>query len=143
MILITGGVLLVLEVGFALFCFVDMALSPEHAVRFVPRWAWVLALLLFPAAASIAWTLAGSPRRVRLRARSAGAETTEPPDGVSVLPAPPAVPGSLGSLADDAAYVARLWEINEENERMLQRWEQDLRRREQALRLRSRGVDAA
>jgi hypothetical protein len=143
MILITGGVLLVLEVGFAVFCFVDMVLSPEHAVRWMPRWGWVLALLFFPVAAAVAWTLAGSPRRVRLRGQAATRAEARPAGPLPSREAPGPVPGSIGSLADDAAFLARLWEVNEETERFLQRWERDLRRREQALRARSRRVDAA
>ena len=141
MILLTGGLLLVVEIGLAVFCFADMALTPEASVQWLPRWGWALALLVFPFAGSLLWLFAARPRRQRQReGREATAQAPAPaPESESLVPS--VRPGSLGSLAEDAAFVARLWEINEENERMLQRWEKDLRRREDALRQRGARAD--
>ena len=44
----------------------------------------------------------------------------------------------FGSLEEDAALLAQLWDVNEEHERTLRRWEDDLSRREEALRQRLR-----
>ena len=49
----------------------------------------------------------------------------------------------LGSLEEDAALLAQLWDVNEEHERTLRRWEEDLSRREEALRQRLRREQAA
>ena len=148
MILLTSGLLLVLEVGLAVFCFVDMVLTPEPAVPYVPRWGWVLALLVFPLVGAVGWLVAGHPHRHRLRSGTPNADDTatgtapQAPDaGHTSWPAPART--SLGSLADDAAYLAHLWEVNEEQERILQRWEEDLRRREHALRDREGKLGAA
>ena len=57
----------------------------------------------------------------------------------------------FGSLEEDAALLAQLWDVNEEHEHTLRRWEDDLARREEALRqqlrrerpVRDRHMDAA
>ncbi len=51
--------------------------------------------------------------------------------------------GHFGSLEEDAALLAQLWDVNEEHERTLRRWEEDLSRREEALRQRLRREQAA
>src|ERR687884_530019 len=71
MIHLTDGILLVLEYGLAVFCFIDIAMSPEAAVPWIPRWGWIVALLILPVAGSIAWLVAGRPRRAKLRGRAA------------------------------------------------------------------------
>jgi hypothetical protein len=143
MIHLTDGILLVLEYGLAVFCFVDILRSPEAAVPWVPRWGWVVAVLVFPVAGSVGWLLAGHQRRVRIRSGKPAAEE----EGQSLDAAADAVrrarAGHLGSLEEDAALLAQLWDVNEEHERTLQRWEEDLSRREEALRQRLRREQAA
>ncbi|HYY12623.1 MAG TPA: PLDc N-terminal domain-containing protein, partial [Kineosporiaceae bacterium] len=67
MIHLTDGILLVLEYGFAVFCFVDIVRSPEAAVPWVPRWGWIIAVLVFPVAGAVGWIAAGHQRRLRIR----------------------------------------------------------------------------
>ncbi len=45
MIHLTNGILLVVEYGLAVFCFVDIVRSPEAAVPWMPRWGWIIAVL--------------------------------------------------------------------------------------------------
>src|SRR4051794_5991792 len=135
MIHLTEGVLLVLEYGLAVFCFVDVARADEAAVPWLPRWGWIVAVLVFPLAASITWLVVTRQSRGRLR-------------GTSTAPASGDVSGQVseavrrarachfGSLEEDAALLAQLWDVNEEHEETLRRWEADLRRREEALRQR-------
>jgi hypothetical protein len=145
MIHITDGILLVLEYGLALFCFIDVATSPEAAVPWIPRWGWIVAVLVFPAAGSIAWLVAGRPRRGKLRGVAAQAAVAADSDDVSG-PVSAAVRRArachFGSLEEDAALLAQLWDVNEEHEQTLRRWEDDLRRREDALRQRLRREQA-
>ena len=134
MIHLTDGILLVLEYGLAVFCFVDVLRSPEAAVPWMPRWGWIVAVLIFPLAGAVAWLAAGHQRRLRVRA---GAQAPEQ-DERSLAQAAEAVRRArschFGSLEEDAALLAQLWDVNDEHERTLQRWEEDLSRREQALR---------
>jgi hypothetical protein len=141
MIHLTDGLLLVLEYGLAVFCFVDVVRSPEAGVPWIPRWGWIIAVLVFPLAGAVAWIGAGHQRRTRIR-------SGEPADEEQSLTTTAeavrrARAGHLGSLEEDAALLAQLWDVNEEHERTLRRWEEDLSRREEALRQRLRREQAA
>jgi hypothetical protein len=136
MIHLTDGILLVLEYGLAVFCFVEIVRSPEAAVPWMPRWGWIVAVLLFPLAGSIGWLVAGHQRRLKVRSGTPVAvdEETSLEQAAAAVHQPRT--GRFGSLEDDAALLAQLWEVNEEHERTLRRWEEDLSRREEALRQR-------
>jgi hypothetical protein len=139
MIHLTDGILLVLEYGFAVFCFVDVVRSPEAAVPWVPRWGWVVAVLLFPIVGAVAWVVAGRRRRSAVRTGTPLPDADTPtPLADAAAAARRARAGHFGSLEEDAALLAQLWDVNEEHERTLRRWEDDLARREEALRQRLR-----
>ncbi|CAN5148656.1 hypothetical protein BH09ACT12_BH09ACT12_15700 [soil metagenome] len=64
-----------LFLGFAtfalwVFCLVDVIGTPEGAVRNLQKTIWVIIVLLFPLAGSIAWLVAGRPQT---SSRAAGA----------------------------------------------------------------------
>ena len=53
------------------FCFIDVLLTPDGAVRNLPKLAWVFIVLLLPTIGSIAWLVAGRPwDRTNLQART-------------------------------------------------------------------------
>jgi len=135
MIHLTDGLLLVLEYGVAIFCFVDITRSNEAAVPWIPRWGWIVAVLVFPIAASVVWLVGTRQRRARLRGAAPAGESGEVSEQVSEA-VRRARACHFGSLEDDAALLAQLWDVNEEHEETLRRWEADLRRREEALRQR-------
>jgi len=153
----TYGPALVVEAGMAVFCFIDLLRAPEEATRLVPRWAWVLGLLVVPSVGSVAWLVAGRHRRARLR--GAANDPAPPPDPAMDRPGtmrskpillgtldpadrPPresrtgrrVADGLISAWPPDPGLAGELWEINEEHERTLRLWEADLRRREQQLR---------
>lgn len=132
MIHLTGGILLVLEYGLAVFCFVDVVRSPEAATAWMPRWGWIIAVLLFPLAAAVAWLAAGHQRRLRIRTGVAAQDGQAATDAAAAVRRARAC--HFGSLEEDAALLAQLWDVNEEHELTLRRWEEDLARREEALR---------
>lgn len=126
MLHVASGFGLVVELGFALFCLVDVALSREQVVRWLPRWAWVLALLAFPLAASIGWCAAGRHHRALARG------TAVPEEEPAVAPVRTVtLDGSHEALPADPAPLRDL-----EHESLLHRWEADLRRREEQQRRR-------
>jgi hypothetical protein len=137
MIHLTDGVLLVVEYGLAVFCFVEITRANEAVVPWIPRWGWIVAVLVFPVVGSIGWLVASGHRRGRLRgtattsAAAAGDVSDQVSDAVRRARA-----CHFGSLEEDAALLAQLWDVNEEHEETLRRWEADLRRREDALRQR-------
>jgi hypothetical protein len=136
MIHLTDGVLLVVEYGLAVFCFVDIVRSSEAAVPWIPRWGWIIAVLVFPVAGAVAWIAAGHQRRMRIRSGKPADQEQSADAAADAVRRARAC--HLGSLEEDAALLAQLWDVNEEHERTLRRWEEDLSRREEALRQRLR-----
>jgi hypothetical protein len=53
-----GPVVLVLWI----FCVIDVVLAREQDVRHLPKWGWLVLVLLFPLVGSVAWLVAGRPR---------------------------------------------------------------------------------
>ena len=120
---------------YSLFVLIDLALlvialisclsAEEFEIRALPRIAWVFLILLFSPIGAIAWFVAGRPARpVRLSNGTtwrpgSGFPEQERPRRTAPL-APDDDPEFLKSLGPDRTE--------------LQRWEADLRRREEELR---------
>jgi hypothetical protein len=137
MIHLTDGILLVVEYGLAVFCFIDITRASETGVPWIPRWGWIVAVLVFPAVASIGWLVATGHRRAKVRGTATAAAGADGDVSEHVSEAVRRARAChFGSLEDDAALLAQLWDVNEEHEETLRRWEADLRRREEALRQR-------
>ena len=146
MLRLTSGPALVVEIGLAVFCALDALLADEAAVRWIPRWAWVLYLLAFPLCGSISWIVAGHPWRCQQRRAHWADELTVP--GAPADPGPPgagpATPrpgvqsrdpvGAAGPGPPSAAADGPWRAIDVEHHQILRQWEADLRRREAALR---------
>ena len=60
-----GPVILVLWI----FCVIDVVVSRDDEVRHLPKWGWLVLVLLFPLVGSIAWLAVGRPRRPANRVR--------------------------------------------------------------------------
>lgn len=63
------SVMIRFELGFGLFvmamwvfCLVDVISSEEGSIRNLPKFPWLLIVLFFPLAGSIAWLVAGRPQ---------------------------------------------------------------------------------
>jgi hypothetical protein len=126
MLHLTSGPALVVEIGLAIFCFVDVLMAPEAAVRWIPRWAWVLCVLAFPACGCILWIFAGRSWRSRVRTGhrlpGKGAATTA---GVADHVTRDARPSGLAASRPD--FSEDLRRVNAEHEKTLLRWEAALR----------------
>jgi hypothetical protein len=139
-----GGLTGLLVTGLLVFCLIDVLMTPEGAVRNLPKLGWVLIVLFFPLVGSIAWLVAGRPGvgdQVDLpykgnRGRNPWPATTTA--GFPEYERPRAARGP----DDDPVFLHRLQEeklrSEAEHEDMLRRWEADLRRREEELRRGSR-----
>ncbi|PFG16016.1 phospholipase D-like protein [Propionicimonas paludicola] len=97
------------------FSLVDCAQSPDARVRNLPKWVWLLLILLVPLAGPIAWLFGGRPI------------VGTPPKAPTAAPRPPRAPD------DDPDFLAKL-KPQADHERLLNQWEADLRRREAELR---------
>ncbi len=122
----TRGLPLLIEVGLLIYAIVDCIQTPVP--RNLPKWAWLVVIIVLPLFGSIAWLLLGRPDR---RAGS----VPWPATGTAGYPEYER-PGRTGrSLApdDDPEFLAGL-AARREDESRLAAWEENLRRREEELR---------
>ncbi|MGC3992742.1 MAG: PLD nuclease N-terminal domain-containing protein [Propionicimonas sp.] len=112
----------VLEAILLVFCLIDCILADDTRVRNLPKWGWVLLIVIIPLVGGIAWLVAGRPPRVAPRPTTSAPQWESPP---YVRPRAP---------DDDPEFLAKLKRDNADQERFLKRWEDDLRRREDELR---------
>jgi Phospholipase_D-nuclease N-terminal len=52
-----------IEIGLLIYALIDCIQTPDKAVRNLPRWAWLLLIVLLPYVGPIAWLVAGRPQR--------------------------------------------------------------------------------
>ena len=65
MLFIDGGLV---TLALWLFCIIDVIATDAWRVRNLPKWAWLLLVLLIPDIGSIAWLIAGHPWQSRASA---------------------------------------------------------------------------
>ncbi|MGN6243032.1 MAG: PLDc N-terminal domain-containing protein [Motilibacteraceae bacterium] len=134
-VLVEFGVPLVLFV----FALVDCIQTDESLVRNLPKAAWVLLIVLVPLVGSIAWLAAGRPAaEQRNQGRRQVAWPATATSGFPEYERPGS--GRSGYIRaavapdDDPEFLRTLGAEQRRHEQMLGDWEQDLRRREAALR---------
>jgi hypothetical protein len=115
------------ELVLLVYCLIDCIQTDESEVRNLRKGWWILLIIFFPLIGGIAWLVAGRPQRQRRRSvpwpstPTAGFPEYERPRG-------PVGPD------DDPQFLDEMRRGNAEQERLLKKWEDDLRRREQQLR---------
>lgn len=119
---------LILVVVLSIYTLVDVLQAGADEVRAAPKWAWFLLILLFPVVGAIAYLVAGRPLAVR------GIPAQQP------RPAPRRVPVAPD---DDPAFLSSIRDLNLSQEKVLNEWEADLRRREQELKDKKHGQESA
>ncbi len=55
-----------LLVGFSIYTLVDCARTDESQIRNLPKWAWILIIILIEALGPVAYWIAGRPKGPRL-----------------------------------------------------------------------------
>jgi len=53
----------VIPIALTLYAFFDVARTPQEEVRRLPKWAWLLIVLLFEPLGAIIWLFVGRPKR--------------------------------------------------------------------------------
>ncbi len=104
---LVGPVILALWI----FCVIDVILAREDDVQHLPKWGWLVLVLLFPLVGSVAWLAVGRPRRTTPRSRPYERETTAFPEYDR-----PGRAASLDTEADDE-FLRRCRERAEEQRR--------------------------
>jgi hypothetical protein len=122
--LLFRGLPLLIELGLLVYCLIDCVQTPDGAVRNLPKWAWIVLILLFPFVGGIAWLVAGRPQR-----SGASGYVSGYPEYLRRRPG-----GSAPD--DDPEFLRELGRVNSEHESTLKKWEQDLQRREEELKRR-------
>jgi hypothetical protein len=122
------------ELGLLVYCLIDCIQAPEADVRNLPRWGWIILIILIPLVGGVAWLVVGRP----LRGQPGGRAVSRPmsaPTGYRERARPPRGPD------DDPEFLAKIRRADSEHEDVLRKWEEDLRRREEELKEtdRSRG----
>ena len=111
----------IIEVVLLVACLIDAVQTPTNQVRNLPKWAWLLLIVIVPYLGPIAWLFAGRPGRSQ-----PPVEPTWPTRDFSAQP-------RTIAPDDDAEFLRNLKKQNE-HEALLRQWEEDLRRREDELR---------
>jgi Phospholipase_D-nuclease N-terminal len=115
----------VIELALLIYCLIDVVQTPDSEVRNLPKVFWILLILVIPLIGGIGWLVAGRPARGSARqvalpsTRTAGFPEYERP--------------SVRGPDDDPSFLREMKRGNDEHEQLLNRWEEDLRRREQQL----------
>lgn len=107
-----------------------LSVEDKREIRGMPRFAWVIAILLAPLLGSITWFTLGRPR------------PADGPSGWRFGGSPPQ-PSRPRAPDDDPEFLRSLDQtlrINEEE--LLRKWEEDLKRREDEQRRRDTGTEA-
>jgi hypothetical protein len=117
------GLLFVVQLVLAVAALISCLSADEGEIRALPRIAWVLIILFFPLVGGVAWFLAGRP------ARHGAAGPRRPGSGFPENERP-----RQQAPDDDPEFLKSLNQRRKEDSELFERWEADLRRREEDLR---------
>jgi len=117
------GLLFVVQLVLAVAALISCLSADQGEIRALPRIAWVLIILFFPLVGGIAWFLAGRP------APRNPAGQSRPGNGFAEHERP-----RRQAPDDDPEFLESLNERRGEDTELFERWEADLRRREEELR---------
>jgi hypothetical protein len=115
------------ELVLLIFCLIDCIQTDESEIRNLRKGWWILLIIFFPLIGGIAWLVAGRPQRQRRRGVP---WPSTPTAGFPEYERPRRPTGP----DDDPQFLEEIRRGNSEQERLLKKWEDDLRRREQQLR---------
>lgn len=143
-----GGILLLAALAVWLYCLLDAVTADRTTVRRLPKGLWVAVVLLTFIVGALAWLAWGRPRSTTPRRPTLGAS------GRTAWPSRPGSPAPSGGLFgpraerpapdDDPDFLADLdRRAAQDHEKLLDSWEEDLRRREDELRRKDDGSDPA
>ena len=118
-----------IELALVIFCLIDCVQSDEHRIRNLPKWAWVVVIILLPIVGAVIWLFAGRPTRA-----SAGRAAPSPSGKGTGFPEYQRPPSRPRAPDDDPEFLRSLKKRNTEHEDLLRKWEEDLKKREDDIR---------
>jgi hypothetical protein len=116
---------ILIELAFLIYCLIDVIQTPDAEIRNLPKAAWIALIVIIPLIGGVAWLVAGRPRRGSAR------QVPWPSTQTAGFPEHER-PRPLGP-DDDPDFLREMKRGNDEQERLLARWEEELRRREHDL----------
>ena len=122
------SLLMLLDLALLVVALIDCLSAEEFAIRALPRVAWVFIILLFSPVGAIAWFVAGRPAPP---VRHSNGSVWRPGSG---FPEDERPSRPTTAPDDDPEFLRTLATSLREDEGMMQKWEADLRRREDELR---------
>jgi hypothetical protein len=117
----------VVELFLLVFCLIDCIQTPDHEVRNLPKLAWILLILVLPLIGGIAWLVAGRPQQ-----QGGNRQVPWPSTRTAGFPEYER-PRRAVAPDDDPEFLAEMRRGNAEQEDLLRKWEEDLKRREREL----------
>lgn len=117
----------VVELFVLVFCLIDCIQTPDHEVRNLPKLAWILLILILPLIGGIAWLVAGRPQQQGRGRRVPWPTTTTAGYPEYERPRRAVAPD------DDPEFLAEMRRGDTDQEDLLRKWEEDLKRREREL----------
>jgi Phospholipase_D-nuclease N-terminal len=132
-------ILFLIDVALVVIALISCLSAEDSDIRALPRFAWVLIILLFPPVGPIAWFVAGRERYSRPQnvwSPGRGFPENERPRTVAPDDNPDFLRGIAAGRAEREAKAAQ-----ERERETLRKWEEDLRRREEDLRRRDKTDD--
>ena len=126
---VVRALIFLLPLALTIYAVVDCIQTDDSEVRNLPKFIWILLILLFWIVGPIAWLVAGRPQRGEPR-RGVGWPATGTAGFPEYERPRPLAPD------DDPEFLSQLKRSNSEHEQMLEKWEADLRKREEELRKR-------
>lgn len=119
-----GGVLGLIVLLVWAYAILDVITTDQYLVRNLPKWGWLIIVILLPEIGSVAWFVAGRPRSERFQPTSG-----RTPIGIEDRPDWPAQAEKIlnGPSKDEVRQAA------DERTRKLREWEARLIKREKEL----------
>lgn len=114
-----GGIASLVVLGLIAFCVLDIIRTEDSSIRNLPKLPWVMLVIFLPVIGCVAWLLLGKPETPAF-SRGTGPELTGPVFRRASRPTGP---------EDSPGFMAAL-----EEKKRLEKWEQELREREEKLR---------
>ncbi|RDG35767.1 PLD nuclease N-terminal domain-containing protein [Streptomyces corynorhini] len=112
----------------SIYAFIDCITTDEKEIRFLPKPIWAILVLLFPLVGSVSWLIVGRDRTVPTRRGG----WIAPDDNPEFLKSLKEEKGGKEETEESAADSSQL-----------ERWEADLRRREEEIERREKGKGGA
>jgi hypothetical protein len=79
------GFFAVIAIGLMLFAFIDCAMREDLQIKRLPKWGWLLAIILFPTLGSLAYLFVGRQGELQKRASKSKPRVLPPDDNPDFL----------------------------------------------------------